>query len=252
MYDHLGGGFHRYSVDKFWHVPHFEKMLYDQAQLAVAYLEALPDQRRGTLRRTVLRETSSLTCGTTSPLPKAASTARRMPTASWPPVGRSTPKARSTSGRKAEIDAALGPERAEAVLRPWFDVHTKTATRPAAAIRTASLPARTSSSCTSRFGFNSNSDALAKAKYLLAELRAQRPRPHLDDKIVTAWNGLMISAYARAYQTLGRNRRLPRLRPPSPPTSSASASTAKRTASSCVPTARDPPPPRALPTTTLF
>ena len=40
MHDHLGGGFHRYSVDAYWHVPHFEKMLYDQAQLAVAYLEA--------------------------------------------------------------------------------------------------------------------------------------------------------------------------------------------------------------------
>src|ERR1700730_13090600 len=41
MHDHLGGGFHRYSVDAFWHVPHFEKMLYDQAQLAGAYLEAV-------------------------------------------------------------------------------------------------------------------------------------------------------------------------------------------------------------------
>ena len=40
MHDQLGGGFHRYSVDGFWHVPHFEKMLYDQAQLAIAYLEA--------------------------------------------------------------------------------------------------------------------------------------------------------------------------------------------------------------------
>src|SRR6266480_232692 len=40
MHDHLGGGFHRYSVDRYWHVPHFEKMLYDQAQLAVAYLDA--------------------------------------------------------------------------------------------------------------------------------------------------------------------------------------------------------------------
>ena len=40
MHDHLGGGFHRYSVDKFWHIPHFEKMLYDQAQLALAYLDA--------------------------------------------------------------------------------------------------------------------------------------------------------------------------------------------------------------------
>ena len=41
MHDHIGGGFHRYSVDRYWHVPHFEKMLYDQAQLAVAYLDAV-------------------------------------------------------------------------------------------------------------------------------------------------------------------------------------------------------------------
>ena len=40
IHDHLGGGFHRYSVDALWHVPHFEKMLYDQAQLATAYLDA--------------------------------------------------------------------------------------------------------------------------------------------------------------------------------------------------------------------
>src|SRR5262249_42634610 len=40
MYDHLGGGFHRYSVDASWHVPHFEKMLYDQGQLVISYLEA--------------------------------------------------------------------------------------------------------------------------------------------------------------------------------------------------------------------
>ena len=46
MHDHLGGGFHRYSVDALWHVPHFEKMLYDQAQLAVAYLDAFPNHTR--------------------------------------------------------------------------------------------------------------------------------------------------------------------------------------------------------------
>ena len=43
MHDQLGGGFHRYSVDEYWFVPHFEKMLYDQAQLVISYLEAFPD-----------------------------------------------------------------------------------------------------------------------------------------------------------------------------------------------------------------
>ena len=46
MNDQLGGGFHRYSVDESWFVPHFEKMLYDQAQLAISYLEAFPDHGR--------------------------------------------------------------------------------------------------------------------------------------------------------------------------------------------------------------
>ena len=60
MHDHLGGGFHRYSVDRYWHVPHFEKMLYDQAQLAVAYLDAFqitrdPQYRIGRARHSRLR-----------------------------------------------------------------------------------------------------------------------------------------------------------------------------------------------------
>ncbi len=50
MHDHIGGGFHRYSVDRYWHVPHFEKMLYDQAQLAVAYLDAFQITRDRAIR----------------------------------------------------------------------------------------------------------------------------------------------------------------------------------------------------------
>ena len=60
MNDQLGGGFHRYSVDEHWFVPHFEKMLYDQAQLAVSYLEAFQITRDGKLPRSLA--TSSTTC----------------------------------------------------------------------------------------------------------------------------------------------------------------------------------------------
>src|SRR5260221_14044321 len=62
MHDHLGGGFHRYSVDKFWHVPHFEKMLYDQAQLAVAYTEAYQitkDKYFGDIAKDILKYVSA-------------------------------------------------------------------------------------------------------------------------------------------------------------------------------------------------
>src|SRR6185295_13478848 len=56
MYDHLGGGYHRYSVDRFWHVPHFEKMLYDQAQLVVSLVEMVQITGDAFLER-VARET---------------------------------------------------------------------------------------------------------------------------------------------------------------------------------------------------
>ena len=64
MHDHLGGGFYRYSVDAFWHVPHFEKMLYDQAQLASAYLDAFQITARSALSKTS-RATCSIMCGAT-------------------------------------------------------------------------------------------------------------------------------------------------------------------------------------------
>ena len=63
MHDHLGGGFHRYSVDAFWHVPHFEKMLYDQAQLAVAYLDAFQITREPNSKTS--RATFSIMCDAT-------------------------------------------------------------------------------------------------------------------------------------------------------------------------------------------
>ena len=64
MRDHVGGGFHRYSVDAEWRVPHFEKMLYDQAQLVLAYLEAAQATRRRLLRRRSPRTRSTTSCAT--------------------------------------------------------------------------------------------------------------------------------------------------------------------------------------------
>jgi len=79
MNDQLGGGFHRYSVDANWLVPHFEKMLYDQAQLAVSYLEAF--QITGDQALAIRLAISSITCCATCSIRKAASTRPRMPTA---------------------------------------------------------------------------------------------------------------------------------------------------------------------------
>ncbi len=98
MHDQLGGGFHRYSVDEYWFVPHFEKMLYDQAQLVISYLEAFQITGEATLARAARRTLDYVMRDMTAP--KADSIRPKMPTA------RSTPRARpkraralSTSGR---------------------------------------------------------------------------------------------------------------------------------------------------------
>ena len=198
MYDHLGGGFHRYSVDRRWHVPHFEKMLYDQAQLAVAYLEGYQitrDERYAT----VLRETLAyVRRDLTSPEGGffCAEDADSLLAAGRPEHAEGA----FYVWTQAEIEAALNPERAAAFCA-WFDVQPD-GNAPAESDPHGEFTGK-------NVLFHSRTDlssshALYKAKLRLSELRAERPRPHLDDKIVTAWNGLMISAYARAHQTLGQ------------------------------------------------
>src|SRR5713226_8880392 len=126
MHDHLGGGFHRYSVDRYWHVPHFEKMLYDQAQLAVAYLDAFQigqDRQYADVARDILdyvtRDMTSKEGGffsaedADSPIPVAAVYDRRNESAQSSEVGAHRAPLQKSEGAfyiwtKKEIDAALG------------------------------------------------------------------------------------------------------------------------------------------------
>ncbi len=199
MHDHLGGGFHRYSVDRYWHVPHFEKMLYDQAQLAVAYLEAFQISGQGRYAETV-RDILGY-------------------------VGRdlASPDGGFFCAEDADSLLAHGkPEHAEGAFYVW--------TR--AEIEALLTPEESTAFC-ARYGVSAGGNAppgsdpqgeftgqnilfvhppveitahtrplLAEARRKLLAARNQRPRPHLDDKIVTAWNGLMISALARASRVL--------------------------------------------------
>jgi uncharacterized protein YyaL (SSP411 family) len=206
MHDHLGGGFHRYSVDAYWHVPHFEKMLYDQAQLAVAYLEAFQITREplfeGVARDTlgyVRRDMTAKDGGFFS----AEDADSVMP----------ADPAKKAEGAfyvwdKQEIEAALGPfaevfnfhyaVKAEGNVPAGGDPHGEFTGRNIL-IELGSVAATAK-----HFGKNETEvrDVLAKARQILFDVRAKRPRPHLDDKIITAWNGLMISAFARAAQVL--------------------------------------------------
>src|SRR5438094_677870 len=210
MHDHIGGGFHRYSVDRYWHVPHFEKMLYDQAQLAIAYLDAFQitkDKQYESVARDILdyvaRDMTSKEGGFFS-----AEDADSPVVGSDDPSHKKTAEGAFYSWTKKEIDDALG-DSAEV-----FDFHygvqahgnAPEGSDPHDEFRGKNiLIERHTIAETARHFKKSEAEiakVLAQSRQKLFVIRAQRPRPHLDDKIIAAWNGLMIFAYARAAQVL--------------------------------------------------
>ncbi|MEI9893905.1 MAG: DUF255 domain-containing protein [Chthoniobacter sp.] len=207
MHDHLGGGFHRYSVDQFWHVPHFEKMLYDQAQLASAYLDAFQITHDPLYEKTARDIFDYVRRDMTDPAGGfySAEDADSL-------LEKGKPEHAEGAfyvWTKDEIVHALGEETASLSVASM--VSSPRAMRPRAAIRRVNFTARISSSSaspsrmppgSSRQNESDLSASLAAARGKLLALRDQRPRPHLDDKIITSWNGLMISAFARGAQIL--------------------------------------------------
>jgi uncharacterized protein YyaL (SSP411 family) len=207
MHDHLGGGFHRYSVDRFWHVPHYEKMLYDQAQLACAYLEAhqaAPDPRwERTARATldyVRRDLTAREGGFYSAEDADSLLAHGRPEHA---------EGAFYVWEKKEIDALLG--EAAPVFNRVYGIE-EAGNSPAGSDPHGELKGkntlieRLSVAEAAKLFQKSEAEIatlLAEARRKLFDVRAQRPRPHLDDKIITAWNGLMVSAFARAAQVLG-------------------------------------------------
>ncbi len=198
--DHLGGGFHRYSTDARWFVPHFEKMLYDQAQLAVSYLEAwqlsadefYAEAARSTLDY-VLRDMTDAGGGFYS-----AEDADSVIDPALPAVKGEGAYYLWT---EQEIDAILDPADAQRCRRAYGiedggnvreDPHQEFAGKNILALVGQAPPPA----------------PLDAARRLLLEARSRRVRPHLDDKILTAWNGLMISAFAKGSQALGESRYL--------------------------------------------
>jgi uncharacterized protein len=205
MYDHLGGGFHRYSVDERWHVPHFEKMLYDQAQLVSAYTEAYQITRETEFAKVVDETLGYLMRDMAAPEGGfySAEDADSLPSEN------ATEKKEGAFyvWTETEINAVLSPDES-LVFRRYYGVEK------AGNVRSESDPHGELSGQNVLFQQN-DSELVAKltgktkaeveklvavAREKLFQKRSRRPRPHLDDKIITAWNGLMLSALARAYQ----------------------------------------------------
>jgi uncharacterized protein YyaL (SSP411 family) len=193
MYDVIGGGFHRYSVDNTWLVPHFEKMLYDNALLARAYLHGYlltrDDDYLSVCQETldfVLREMTDPEGGFYSSL-DADSEGEEGVFYVW---------------SQAEVQAALPDPGDFALISAAYGISAEGNFEGANILQRAlndeSLAAK----------FNLPIDRVRKklsyAKQALLDVRGARIRPGTDDKVLTAWNGLMLISFAEAARYLGR------------------------------------------------
>ncbi len=192
IYDHLGGGFHRYSTERTWTVPHFEKMLYDNAQLLEVYARAFRETKKPLYER-VLRETLAYVAReATSP---AGGFYSALDADSEGEEGRFyvwTPK---------EIDAVLTDKAERELFQAVYldggklnfeeKYHILRLPKPLEAIAAERK--------TTLADLRKQLDPIRKK---LFDVRAKRERPFLDTKILTAWNGQMIAGLARAGQAL--------------------------------------------------
>ncbi len=200
MHDHLGGGFHRYSVDERWFVPHFEKMLYDQAQLAVSYLEAFQLTRQPRFAEVargifeyVLRDLTHPEGGFYS--------AEDADSAADPGKPQEKSEGAFYLWTHAELVNILDREDAEIFARRFGVAENGNVDRdPHGEFRGKNILYQ------ARDPQPGEEERLARSAAKLLAIRCRRPRPHLDDKVLAGWNGLMISAFAKGAQILQEPR----------------------------------------------
>jgi uncharacterized protein len=192
LFDQLGGGFHRYSVDQKWLVSHFEKMLYDQAQLVSSYIDAYQITRdpfyAEIARRTcdyVLRDMTSPEGGFYS-AEDADSEGVEGKFYVW---------------TREEIEKIIGDKEKTEIFCRYYGVEPHGNWEEGNNVLHVALPLAD----TAKEFHKTEKEIVASLEESRAKLftaREKRARPHRDEKILTAWNGLMISAFARAAQAL--------------------------------------------------
>jgi uncharacterized protein YyaL (SSP411 family) len=196
IYDHIGFGFHRYSTDQKWLVPHFEKMLYDQALLALAYIEAHQATKKEEYRKTaeeifeyVLRDMTSPEGGFYS---------------------AEDADSEGVEGRfylwtQKEIDDILEKDEAELIIKVFNIESEGNSSEEATGLKTGENILHLAAPLSDLSIEMEISEAellkrIETARQKLFEIREKRIHPHKDDKILTSWNGLMIAALSKGAQ----------------------------------------------------
>ena len=195
IFDQIGGGFHRYSTDARWLVPHFEKMLYDNALLPIVYCEAYQITKDDFFLDVVTKTLDYVIREMTSPegvfysAQDADTDGEEGQTFVW---------------KKREIEEILGSD--SEIFCMYFDVtdggNFEGKTILANNIKTSAIA----------FKFNKTEDEVNKiiseGSSKLLDIRDKRTQPGKDDKVLTAWNGLMISAFVKGYRVSGNSKYL--------------------------------------------
>lgn len=196
IYDQLGGGFARYSVDRFWKVPHFEKMTYDNGQLVSLYCEAYRRKPEPLYQR-IVKETLEYT-------------SREMTSPEGGFYSSLDADSEGEEGRfyvwtKAELDSLLSADS------EWFCAYYQvTAAGNWEHGNNVLITAMNPEAFAAQRGWAADDflTRLDAARQRLLAHRAHRVRPGLDDKVLTSWNALMMKGYVDAYRTFGEPRYL--------------------------------------------
>ena len=192
MYDQLGGGFHRYSVDAKWLVPHFEKMLYDNALLSRVYLHLYQLTKDVTAKR-IAEETLDYV-------------AREMTDPGGGFYSTQDADSEGEEGKffvwsKSDVVSALGRQDAE-VFCDYFDV-TEEGNFEGHNILHVTAPVEEVAT-RHNVAVEKAKEIVARGRKVLFQIREQRVKPARDEKVLTGWNGLMLASFAEASAILDR------------------------------------------------
>ncbi len=192
IYDQVGGGFHRYSTERTWTVPHFEKMLYDNAQLLEIYARAYRQSKKPQYRRVLEQTVAFVRRELTSPEGAFYSALD---------ADADGEEGKFYVWTAKEIDAVLGSKDGPFLRKVYgADQEANFESKYHILLLPKSLAAQAEEMKTTEDALQGR---LAPLRQKLFEVRAKRPRPFLDTKVLTAWNGQMIAGMAEAGRALG-------------------------------------------------